>query len=355
MKLSEDYKCSEKHIGITPRSIMTKGTSTRRKNRLNGSLYGNFDPGDQDKLMITYERDPEHDYTLNGACGVLYQGNIHFFGGDYTSLPNNYAFERQHFSIETQRKGRIVKMTKLKNLNIDFQYPSCSNFEITSDYFPWSSKNIVILCFKLDKPKSCYSYDGKLNYIGDSNFGHNGDGLAKYRGKLITVGGDGVSVKTEIMERKKNGSYIWSKAESDGILSQYKYMVGKSLVTIPSSDINEEYVLLIGGVARSKLISILFDNLISSKVFKFNGTWYNFGKLKKTRKNHNSIYWNGAVYIIGGNYDNSNFDEDIETKIEIWKINDSPDQFMTSENWPLLHDWKLPYLFIVPDAFFPDY
>ena len=103
------------------------------------------------------------------------------------------------------------------------------------------------------------------------------------------------------------------------------------------------------------MISILFDNLISSKVFKFNGTWYNFGKLKKTRKNHNSIYWNGAVYVIGGNYDNSNFDEDIETKIEIWKINDSPDQFMTSENWPLLHDWKFPYLFIVPDAFFPDY
>ena len=42
---------------------MTKGTSTRRKNRLPGSLYGNFDPGDQDKLMITYKRYPTHDYT----------------------------------------------------------------------------------------------------------------------------------------------------------------------------------------------------------------------------------------------------------------------------------------------------
>ena len=76
VKRSDGSNCYEKHIGNTPRSIMTKGTSTRRKNRLPGMLYGNFDPGDQDKLMITYERDPEHDYTLTGACGVVYQGNI---------------------------------------------------------------------------------------------------------------------------------------------------------------------------------------------------------------------------------------------------------------------------------------
>ena len=46
--------CGELHIGNTPRSIMTKGTSTRRKSRLPGKLYGNVDPGDNDKLMITF-------------------------------------------------------------------------------------------------------------------------------------------------------------------------------------------------------------------------------------------------------------------------------------------------------------
>ena len=78
---SKSFYCHENHAGNTPRSIMTKGTSTRRKNRLPGYLYGNFDPGDQDKLMITYYRDPTHDYSLFGACGVIYQGDIHFFGG----------------------------------------------------------------------------------------------------------------------------------------------------------------------------------------------------------------------------------------------------------------------------------
>ena len=83
--------CNEDHTGNTPRSIMTKGTSTRRKSRLPGYLYGNFDPGDQDKLMISYYRDPTHDYSMYGACGVIYQGNMHFFGG---------GFAKQHFIIE---------------------------------------------------------------------------------------------------------------------------------------------------------------------------------------------------------------------------------------------------------------
>ena len=232
-----DSFCKEKHTGNTPRSIMTKGTSTRRKNRLPGRLYGNFDPGDQDKLMITYQRDPEHDYSLYGACGVVYQGDIHFFGGVYkknssefidpiSHFVTEYDFRRQHFFIATQRKGRMVKMTKMKNLNVGFYFPSCSNFEITSDNFPWSSKNIVILCFTPDKAKSCYSFDGEISFIGESLYSHSGPnnagpggGLAKYRGKLITAGG-GYIMKIEIMERKKNGTYIWS--ESDAKFSQYK-------------------------------------------------------------------------------------------------------------------------------------
>ena len=104
-----DSDCGENHIGNVPRSIMTKGTSTRRKNLLPGYLYGNFDPGDQDKLMITYRRDRSHDYTMQGACGVVYQGDMHFFGG-------RRPFQWQHFKIEKRRSEKLVKMTKLKDL-----------------------------------------------------------------------------------------------------------------------------------------------------------------------------------------------------------------------------------------------
>ena len=92
---------------------------------------------------------------------------------------------------------------------------------------------------------------------------------------------------------------------------------------------------------------------MAKDIFKFNGTWYyDFGRLNKPRKYHNSIYWNGAVYIIGGIYGYNLGDR---TKMEIWKIEDSPDQFKTSENWPELDGWTNPHLFIVPDSFFPDY
>ena len=61
---------------------------------------------------------------------------------------------------------------------------------------------------------------------------------------------------------------------------------------------------------------------------------------------HNSIYWNGAVYVIGGIY---NWD-DKNTKIEIWNVKDSPDKFKTKENWPELFGWTHPHLFIVPGS-----
>ena len=121
---------------------MTKGTSIRRKNRLPGSLYGNFDPGNNDKLMITHRREPIHDYMMEGACGVLFEGEIHFFGGSYYD-----DFSRQHFAIETQRSGQLVKMTKKQDLEIGFEEPACITFEMTGEHFPWFRTNFVILCF----------------------------------------------------------------------------------------------------------------------------------------------------------------------------------------------------------------
>ena len=336
MKVTNDIiLCHEKHIGNTPRSIMTKGTSTRRKNSLPGYLYGNFDPGDADKLMITYRRESSHNYSMDWTCGVVYQGDMHFFGG-------RAWYRRQHFAIEMQRSGKLVKMMKLRDLDIDLQLPSCSSFE-----------NIVILCFTGSKEKSCYSFDQKLDDIGDSNFRHWRGGLIKYKRYLITVGGHDAPKITEIMKRNKDGTFLWSGIEQDFNDSIKKVRKGHdhTLVTIPPSDVNEEYVLLIGGhTALNNVVD--WTDVVMKSIYKFNGTWFHFGQLKKPRAKHNSIHWNGAVYNIGGIHGYYN-EDDRRTKMEIWKIEDSPDQFKTYENWPELYKWEYPHLFIVPDSFFP--
>ena len=81
--------------------------------------------------------------------------------------------------------------------------------------------------------------------------------------------------------------------------------------------------------------------------------WFQVGKLKKPRVFHSSIYWNEAVYVIGG-YNDNNVDNFENTKMEIWNITDSPDRFKTKEIWPELFYWSKPHLFIVPDSFFTD-
>ena len=320
---------------------MTKETSTRRKNRLPGSLYGNFDPGNNDKLMITYRREPSHEYTMDGACGVLFDREIHFFGGwDYPS-----DLSRQHFVIKTQRREQLVKMTKEEDLVSGFRYPHCCIFERTGEHFPWFRTNVVILCFDENgtREKSCYSFDGELNYIGDSNYNHCIGRLTNYKEGLLTVGG--ANQKTEILKLDENKNFNWSVVEHELKFAPGDYILGHSFVTVVSSDINKEYVLLIGGYHEP-----WYKEEIMNNIFKFNGIWFPFGQLNKRRYNHNSIYWNGAVYVIGGEYDSGE-----NTKMEIWNIKDSPDQFKTKENWPELLDWRKPHLFIVSDSFFPDH
>ena len=338
-QLNSLNSCNELHIGNTPRSIMTKGNSISY-----GTRYGNFIKGNRDKLMITYRREPSHDYAMTGACGVLFEGEIHFFGGyNYTAVGmDDVDLTRQHFVIETKRSGQLVKMTKKGDLEIGFEGPSCSSFEFTSDYFPWFKTNVVILCFDTYHQKSCYSFDGTLNDIGDSNFNHLTGGLTKYKRKLLTACGS--DQKTELLEKVENKNFSWSIVESDFKFTESESIEDHSLVTIESSDIHEEYVLFIGGIVGGSGVGL--DN-----VFKFNGTWSLFGQLNKPRVFHNSIYWNEAVYVIGGNHDWN----DTKTKMEIWNIKDSPDRFETKENWPELFDWYHPYLFIVPDSFFPDH
>ena len=163
----------------------------------------------------------------------------------------------------------------------------------------------------------------------------------------MTIGGYSDNQMTEILKIDENKNFRWSVVAPDFKFTSSKGISSHSLVTVESSDINEEYVLLIGG--ESLQYRTQYEKL--QNVFKFNGTWFPFGKLNKPRTDHNSIYWNGAVYVIGGNY----YWDDAKTKMEIWNIQDSPDQFKTKENWPELFEWDRPHLFIVPDSFFPDH
>ena len=99
---------NELHTGNIPRSIMTKGNSLSY-----GTPYGNFIRGNKDKLMISYRRAPTHNYSMRGACGVLLEGEKHFFGGiNYPS----FNLTRQHFVIETRRSGQTVRMTQKKKI-----------------------------------------------------------------------------------------------------------------------------------------------------------------------------------------------------------------------------------------------
>ena len=189
--------------------------------------------------------------------------------------------------------------------------------------------------------------------------------LTKYKGNLLSVGGRYLSnlddfedysdieeignQKTEILKIDEYKNFSWSVVEPDFKFTEGEIIYRHSLVTVESSDINHEYVLLIGGYdARYKP---------QQNVFKFNGTWLLFGQLNKPRFDHNSIYWNGAIYVIGGSnrylYDANGYDAN--NKIEIWNLKSSPDKFKTIENWPELFDWDRPTLFVIPDSFFPDY
>ena len=122
-----------------------------------------------DDFTISYDKEPSFDYTMTHACGIFYQGDMHFFGG-YISVASrdqnlnrqaDYDFSKQHFVIEKATKGTF-RLQKRKDLVIGFENPSCSSFQISG--FSWFRTNtIVILCFSLSESKSCITFDGELN------------------------------------------------------------------------------------------------------------------------------------------------------------------------------------------------
>ena len=124
-----------------------------------------------DEFTISYNKEPSFDYTMTYACGVFYQGDMHFFGGyisptskgQYPERQTDQDFSKQHFVIEKVTKGTFG-LQKRKDLGIGIENPSCSTFQIAGS--SWFRRNtIVILCFSLNLSASCFTFDGELNTI----------------------------------------------------------------------------------------------------------------------------------------------------------------------------------------------
>ena len=104
---------------------------------------------------------------------------------------------------------------------------------------------------------------------------------------LLKVGGNYLAFgnqKTEILKIDENKNFNWSVIEPCFEFYHGKWITGESF------DINEEYVLLIGGF-------IDYSKKSLQNVFKFNGTWFVFKQLNKPRELFQSIYWNGTVKL----------------------------------------------------------
>ena len=65
-------------------------------------------------------------FPIDGVCGVSFQGGIHFFGGfSHPEWNENLNKENQHFGFDQNGK-----FAKYDDLDVDFHYPACINFNI---------------------------------------------------------------------------------------------------------------------------------------------------------------------------------------------------------------------------------
>ena len=284
-------------------AVMTRGLSSSLSETSDEYKIGN-----EDKIITSFNKNG--DVWFVGACGVIYQGIIHFFGG---------LWENQHFGFDEKRN-----FVKYENLATNFQFPQCSTFDISNSQS--GNKEVVLLCFDWEHEKYCYQFaDGKLTHFIDANESHHSARLGKYKDQLITVGGV-TNQKTETLCRSYNGRYKWT------LRPEYNFaptgdIFDYSMVNVQKMGSHEEYLLLIGGKYGDNVHTWL------DKVHKYNGRWSYFGKLQTTRAYHNSVFLDGRVFIIGG----SGNDDNKWMKTEIWDISKS--RFETKSTWPELNNW----------------
>ena len=188
--------------------------------------------------------------------------------------------------------------------------------------------------------------------IFDSTYEHYKGGLAKYRTKLLTFGDHYANLKTEIMESSQDGNFTWSVVDTDFPYTNGELMMEYSLVTVETAAVNDEYVLLIGGLKGAYWPEKL------KSVYKFNGTWVPFGQLQYARFGHRSLFWRDAVYVFGGQYNLTLSGEtyanffDGYANTEVWNLKIFPEHFNTSKQLPQLYEWRHPHLFVIPSTYF---
>ena len=318
------YKAKD---GTNEGAVITRGLSSHLNMTSNVFKIGN-----QDKIITSFNTNKNFEYSIQGTCGVIYQGLIHFFGGSWDRKHQN-----QHFGFDEKRN-----FVQYKNLAIDLKFRQCTTFMISKSNSQCAPKEVVLLCFDYNQKRTCHQYDdGELTHFADTKDDHWLASLGKYKDLLITVGDSDDNQKTEILHGPFNkGEYGWTfgrnyKFSQTGVIYAY------SMVNIPQMGYNEEYLLLIGGKHST-------DNY-SDKIYKYNGNWRFFGKLQKTRAYHESVLLNGRVITIGGKENNDNQ----WIKTETWDMSKS--KFETESTWPELNNWVSDsnYVFIIPDYINP--
>ena len=320
------------------KAVITRGLSTYLDKT--AKLYK---IGNKDKILTPFNTNGNVEYQLEGACGVLYQGLIHFFGG----FDNRYR--NQHFGFDGNRN-----FVQYKSLVMSFTIPQCSTLNISKPNSQSCDREFVLLCFDAYHDKNCYKYEAdELTHFADAAYGHYHARLGKYRDQLITVGDYANHQKTEILDRSDNEQYKWTLGSNTKFSSTGK-IYDYSMVNIPQIGFQEEFLLLIGGEYSG--------GVYSDRVYKFNGKWSFFGRLQKKRAFHSSVFLNGKVLIIGGQSWGQSGDqswgiisEDHRKwlKTEIW--DSSKSHFETESTWPELNYWTSysNLVFIIPDFINP--
>ena len=102
---------------------------------------------------------------------------------------------------------------------------------------------------------------------------------------------------------------------------------------IPGNENIEESVLLIGGLGAQSGNLVPRHHMLK-EVFKYNGTWSSIGQLQKPRRSHSAIYWNGAVFVIGGTAKHND-----HLKTEIWNISARVCDLTFIATWCNLSRW----------------
>ena len=97
------YKAKD---GTNEGAVITRGLSSHLNMTSNVFKIGN-----QDKIITSFNTNKNFEYSIQGTCGVIYQGLIHFFGGSWDRKHQNRK-ENEHNVVHSQKLKRRVSTDK---------------------------------------------------------------------------------------------------------------------------------------------------------------------------------------------------------------------------------------------------